>query len=473
MSVNTNNPHHATASKPLARPMVAKKAVVSNGKSPFQGEVQVPGDKSISHRALIFAALAEGESRITGLLEGEDVLCTAASLRAMGVSITRTESKDSAIWHVTGVGLKGLREPDDVLNVGNSGTSARLFLGLLAGQNITAFVTGDDSLRKRPMARVTKPLEAVGAKFVSRTGGLLPVVVVARESGDIAPIQYTSPIASAQVKSALLLAGLPHPQVTEITEPRQTRDHTERFLAGFGVPIETTPHPDGSHTVRITGGHAWKGFDLMVPSDISSAAFIIVEALLIQGSNVLIRHVGLNPTRTGIIDTLKDMGGDITIENARVVAGEPVGDIRVRYSKLHGVDVPEDRIPSMIDECPILAVAAACAMGITRLTGIGELRVKESDRLAMMANGLKSCGVNLEEESEGLIIHGTGLPPKVGATGVATIKTALDHRIAMSFLVLGQVTDQPIMVDDTLPIATSFPTFVQMMRDLGGILEEV
>lgn len=466
MSLNTNNPHHSGAQ----RPMIAKKAVASMGKSPFQGEVHVPGDKSISHRALIFAALAEGQSNITGLLEGEDVLCTAASLRAMGVSITRTEGKTpecSPVWHVTGVGLKGLSEPDDVLNVGNSGTSARLFLGLLAGQNITAFVTGDDSLRKRPMARVIKPLEAVGAKFVSRTGGLLPVGVVARDSDGLAPITYVSPVASAQVKTALLLAGLPQPHMTEITEPRQTRDHTERFLQGFGVPLETKTHPDGSYTVRITGGHSWKGFDMMVPTDISSAAFIMVAALLVPNSNVVIRHVGLNPTRTGIIDTLKEMGGDITIENAQIVAGEPVGDVRVRYSELHGIDVPEERIPSMIDECPIVAVAAALAKGTTRLRGIGELRVKESDRLSVMATGLKACGVSLEEEAEGLIIHGTGMAPKGGAT----IKTALDHRIAMSFLVLGQATDNPITVDDVTPIATSFPTFVRMMQGLGGVLE--
>jgi 3-phosphoshikimate 1-carboxyvinyltransferase len=432
---------------------------LSAAKSPaLKGAAAIPGDKSISHRALMLGGLAVGETRITGLLEGEDVHATAAALRALGVTVVR-EAPGS--WTVSGVGVGGLAEPPQILDMGNSGTAARLLLGVLATHNLTAFMTGDHSLVKRPMARVTAPLTRMGADFVTR-GGRLPLVV--RGAVWPIPIVHRMEVASAQVKSAVLLAGLSAPGETTVIEPVATRDHTERMLRHFGGTLSVRLLEDGATAITVRGQPELTAAPIVVPGDPSSAAFPAVAALLVPGSEVSLRNVGMNPLRTGLYDTLVEMGADIQFTDAGEAGGEPVSDLVVRASALKGVTVPAERAPRMIDEYPILAMAAACAEGTTHLAGLAELKVKESDRLAMIAAGLHACGVKIDVGEDSLTIHGTGRPPKGGAT----VATAFDHRIAMSFLALGLVSDEPIAVDDAAAIATSFPTFEALMAGLGA-----
>jgi len=428
------------------------------------GTVTVPGDKSISHRALIMGALAVGETFITGLLLGEDVLRTAAVMGALGAHIE--SGAGSAPWRVRGRGIGGLREPEDVLDMGNSGTGARLIAGVLAAYPFTSVITGDASLRRRPMQRVIAPLSQTGATFTARAGGRLPMAVVG--SPLMAPLEYESPVASAQVKSAVLLAGLHAPGATTVVEPAPTRDHTERMFRHFGVDVTSILLPDGKNKVRIIGQPELSGRKIVVPADPSSAAFPVVAALIVPGSHVTLRNVGINPLRTGLFDTLREMGADIVFKNTREEAGEPVADLEVRSSKLKGVNVPASRAPSMIDEYPILAIAAAFAEGETRMDGLAELRVKESDRLSLMANGLIACGVNSRAEGDSLIVRGGARP-----RGHATIAVHLDHRIAMSFLVLGMAAEKAVAVDDASAVATSFPDFVALMNGLGAQVRDV
>lgn len=429
--------------------------------SALKGTAVIPGDKSISHRSLMLGGIAEGETVIAGLLEGEDVLNTAAAMEAMGARVTRPEDPQG-LWRVHGVGLGYLKSPDAMLDMGNSGTSARLLMGLLAGHEISATMTGDASLKKRPMGRVMTPLTQMGARFDDNNGGRLPITVHGVKTPKA--ITYTLPVASAQVKSAIMLAGLTAAGSTTVIEPKPTRDHSEIMLKSFGASIATEELPGGGWGVTVTGGQPLKGQHVHVPSDPSSAAFLTVAALIVPGSEILLPGIGMNPRRTGLYDTLLEMGADITFENRRLQAGEDVADIRVRASALKGVDVPPERAPSMIDEYPILSIAASCADGVTRMTGLDELRVKESDRLAMIATGLAACGVKVRAGEAELDVFGTGRPPRGGAE----VATALDHRIAMSFLILGGVTAEPVSVDDAHPIATSFPGFIQLMNGLGA-----
>lgn len=427
---------------------------------PLKGDARIPGDKSISHRSIMLGALAVGETIVSGLLEGEDVLHTAMAMRAMGAKITHG---DDGLWRIYGVGVGGLREPDHVLEMGNSGTSTRLLMGLVGGHNITATFTGDASLVKRPMKRIVTPLEMMGATFLSRSGGRLPLTVKGAEN--TLPIEYRLPVASAQVKSAIMLAGLNAAGRTTVIEDHPTRDHTENMLRHFGVDVEVDALEGDARAIHVLGHQELQGCAVDVPSDPSSAAFAVVAALINEGSEISLSRVGINETRIGLYTTLQEMGADIEFKHKRIEAGEPVADIIVKGSgSLKGITVPEDRVPSMIDEFPILAVAAACAQGTTKMTGLKELRVKESDRLLMVANGLKACGVNFEMGEESLIIHGTGKSPEGGAC----VETALDHRIAMSFLILGTVTQEPVAVDDAAPIKTSFPNFIELMNDLGA-----
>lgn len=445
--------------------MSQAKPLRSSFSGPLVGAIRAPGDKSISHRSLMLGAIAVGETVIHGLLEGEDVLHTAAAMRLLGA---RADRDSDGVWRVRGVGLGALQEPAQVLDMGNSGTAARLLMGLVAAHPITCVFTGDASLNKRPMARVTTPLEQMGARFVGRSGGRLPLTVVG--SDRLTPITYRLPVASAQVKSAIILAGLNTPGATTVIEAEPTRDHTETMLRHFGATVTTERQEDGALAVTVIGQPELTGRDIHVPSDPSSAAFPVVAALLRPGSDVVLKDVGMNPRRTGLYDTLIEMGADITFENQRDQAGEPVADLRVKHSRLRGVVVPADRAPSMIDEYPVLAAAAACADGDTVMLGLKELRVKESDRLAMVADGLTACGVALEVGADdSLTVHGTGEPPKGGAL----IATAMDHRIAMSFLVLGAATAEPIQIDDGAFIETSFPGFVTLMNGLGAKITEV
>lgn len=422
---------------------------------PLCGTFRVPGDKSISHRALMLSALAVGESRITGLLEGEDVLSTAAAMRAMGATIHQT---GEGCWTVYGVGVGGLMQPAGALDMGNSGTSTRLLMGLVASHRLTATFIGDASLSKRPMGRVIDPLSLMGAEFNASPGGTLPLMVHGLVPA--IPIQYRLPVASAQVKSAILLAGLNAPGITEIIEPVPTRDHSERMLRGFGADLAVEVDGNGTRTIRLIGEAELKPQVIDVPGDPSSAAFPIVAALITPGSEVTITHVGMNPTRTGIYRMLEAMGADLTYANQREVGGEPVADITARHSILRGIEVPPDIAPSMIDEFPIFFVAASVAQGRTITSGLEELRVKESDRLALMAAGLTAVGAQVEERTDGLIIDGTG---GENLAGGVTIKSALDHRIAMSFAVAGQRCTHGVTIDDVSPIATSFPNFEAMI----------
>ncbi len=426
----------------------------------LNGFALIPGDKSISHRSIMLGSLAIGETIVSGLLEGEDVFCTAMAMRAMGAKVIHG---DDGLWRIFGVGVGGLHEPDEVLDMGNSGTSTRLLMGLVGGCDITATFTGDASLVKRPMKRVVTPLEMMGVEFMCRLGGRLPLTV--KGARDVLPIEYKLPVASAQVKSAVMLAGLNAAGRTTVIESKPTRDCTENMLQHFGVDVKTEELEDGAYAISLNGHQEMHGCAIDVPRDPSSAAFPTVAALIVEGSEITMGSVGVSPRRDGVFVTLKEMGADIRYENERIEAGEPVATIKVTGNNvMKGIDVPEDRVPSMIDEFPILAVAASCAEGITRMTGLRELRVKESDRLLMMANGLKACGVNLEMGEDSLTIHGTGKPPKGGAR----VETALDHRIAMSFLVLGCATEEPVEIDDGAPIKTSFPNFIDLMNDLGA-----
>ena len=450
--------HIQSAPTPPASPLAAARPA-----APLAGSVRVPGDKSISHRALMLGALAVGRTEIEGLLEGEDVLATAAALRAMGAGIVRA---NDGRWVVDGVGVGGLAEPDDVIDLGNSGTSARLLLGILASQPFTAFVTGDASLRRRPMGRVITPLSRFGAHFRGREGGRLPLAVTGAASP--VPIVYQLPVPSAQVKSAVLLAGLNTPGATTVVEPQVTRDHTERMLGHFGATVTVEEEPGVGKRITVTGQPELVAAPIIVPGDPSSAAFPLVAALIVPGSEVTIGNVGLNPSRTGLLACLQEMGADIALENRREAGGEPVADLRVRAGALTGADIPPGRAPTMIDEYPILAVAAACARGSTRMRGLAELRVKESDRLSGIAEGLTRCGVRVAVEGDDLIVEGAGNFP----AGGATIETQLDHRIAMAFLVLGLAANQPVRIDDARPIATSFPDFVPLMARLGAVFRE-
>ncbi len=431
---------------------------------PLNGVITVPGDKSISHRALMLSALAIGESRIEGLLEGEDVLSTAAAMKAMGADIERDEG---GIWHVRGVGVGGLLQPNNALDMGNSGTSTRLLMGLVASHAITATFIGDASLSQRPMARVTAPLGLMGAEFTASPGGRLPLMV--RGACPAVPLDYVLPVASAQVKSAILLAGLNTPGITRVIEPIATRDHSERMLKGFGADIWVEIGEDGTRTISIRGEQDLNPQQIRVPGDPSSAAFPVVAALITPGSDVTVTNVGINPTRSGLFDILKAMGADLTVSNHREVGGEPVADIRARYSHLSGVDVPPGVAPSMIDEFPILFVAAACAEGTTCTSGLDELRVKESDRLSLMANGLARLGVHVTETEDGLTIVGSGGKPLGGGNQTPVIEAELDHRIAMSFAIAGHVTTGGVKIDDMSPVATSFPTFETMMAGLAKV----
>lgn len=429
---------------------------------PLRGTIRVPGDKSISHRSLMFAGLAVGRSTITGLLEGEDVLATAAAMRQFGAQITR--GSDGA-WVVDGVGVGSLLEPKHALDMGNSGTSTRLLMGLVASHAITATFTGDASLSGRPMKRVIDPLAMMGASFEASAGGTLPLMLRGASPG--VPITYRLPVASAQVKSAVLLAGLNTPGITRLIEPIPTRDHTERMLTGFGAKLEIGAE-NGETVIAIRGEADLKPMDVTVPGDPSSAAFFMVAASIIPGSDLTIMNVGMNPTRAGLVEVLRQMGADITEVAAREVGGEPVADLRVRHAALTGIDIDPAIAPAMIDEFPVLFVAAALAHGTTRTTGLEELRVKESDRLATMAAALQLAGARVEEHEDGLIIHGTGGEPLYGTQEGAHVATRLDHRIAMSMAVAGLVSRAGVSVDDTAPINTSFPTFMGLLTEAAA-----
>lgn len=417
------------------------------------GTLTVPGDKSISHRALIMGALAIGKSRISGLLEGEDVLGTAKAMRALGADIYKD---DSAEWHVHGVGIGGLHQPDSPLDMGNSGTGARLLMGLLATHPLKIDFCGDASLSTRPMKRVTVPLAQFGAIFDGPQDGTLPITL--HGSDNPLPITYELPVASAQVKSAVMLAALNTPGRTTVIEKIPTRDHTERMFRHFGIEVQTE-----GDAIHVTGQPEITARDMVVPADPSSAAFPLVAALITSGSDITIKNVGLNPVRTGLFITLREMGADIVFENEREECGEPIADLHVRHSSLKGITVPKDRAPSMIDEFPILCVAAAFAEGKTVMRGLEELRVKESDRIAVMVEGLKLCGVQIEEHDDGMTITGAGT-----IAGGATVQTHLDHRIAMSFLILGMGTQDAVSVDDGSVIETSFPGFCALLNGLGA-----
>ena len=418
------------------------------------GTLRVPGDKSISHRSIMLGSLAEGTTHVSGFLEGEDALSTLNAFRAMGVQI---EGPEQGRVTIHGVGLHGLKAPNGPLDMGNSGTSMRLLSGLIAGQKFPATLIGDISLSKRPMERVAKPLRLMGAQVDTQQGGRPPMTV---SGGRLKGIHYDLPMASAQVKSCLLLAGLYADGETSVTEPAPTRDHTERMLRGFGYAVEQR----GPATVAVRGGGKLSACNIEVPADISSATFYMVAASIAPGSDVTLTHVGINPTRIGVINILLLMGADLTLSNQREVGGEPVADIRVRYAPLHGIDIPEDQVPLAIDEFPALFIAAACANGVTTLRGAEELRVKESDRIQVMADGLTTLGIKAEPTPDGIVITG-------GQLGGGAIHSHHDHRIAMSFAVAALRANAPITIEDCDNVATSFPNFVELARRAGIRLE--
>jgi len=433
-------------------PMTSRKG------GPLKGTAEIPGDKSVSHRSLILGALAVGETKISGLLEGSDILDTAKAMTALGADVERVGNGE---WRVNGVGVGGFAEPEDVIDCGNAGTGVRLIMGAVSTNPITVTFTGDTSLRSRPMGRITDPLALFGARAVARANGLLPLTLVgAREP---MPVRYTSPHASAQIKSAVLLAGLNAPGKTVLIEKEKTRDHTERMLRGFGAEIVTIETDEGFE-ITLTGQPELQPQTIAVPRDPSSAAFPVCAALIVEGSDISLPNIGLNPTRAGLITTLQEMGADITLENSREEGGEPVADLRVKASKLAGIEVPPERAPSMIDEYPVLSAVAAFASGKTVMRGIKELRVKECDRIDAMARGLEAMGVTIEEGDDYLIVHGQGGEVKGGGTA----QTHFDHRIGMSFLCMGLATKQPVNIDDGAAIATSFPIFESLMKDLGA-----
>ncbi|KIC43668.1 3-phosphoshikimate 1-carboxyvinyltransferase [Ruegeria sp. ANG-S4] len=434
--------------------------MTSHPSGPLTGTAEVPGDKSISHRSLILGAMAVGETRISGLLEGEDVLDTAKAMRAFGAEVI--DHGDGA-WTVHGVGVGGFAEPDQVIDCGNSGTGVRLIMGAMATSPITATFTGDASLNKRPMARVTDPLALFGAQSVGREGGRLPMTIVG--AANPVPVRYEVPVPSAQVKSAVLLAGLNAPGKTVVIEKEATRDHSERMLAGFGAEI-TVEDTDEGRVITLTGRPELKPQVIAVPRDPSSAAFPVCAALITPGSDVLVPGIGLNPTRAGLFTTLREMGADLTYENEREEGGEPVADLRAKYSPdMKGINVPPERAASMIDEYPVLSVVAANATGETLMTGVKELRVKESDRIDAMARGLRANGVTVDEGEDWWSVTGLGIG---NVPGGGTCESFLDHRIAMSFMVMGMGAQTAVSVDDGGPIATSFPIFEPLMTALGA-----
>jgi len=430
----------------------------SRAGGPLKGTAEIPGDKSVSHRSLILGALSVGQTNITGLLEGEDILDTAKAMSAFGADVERIGEGE---WTVNGVGVGGFAEPEDVIDCGNAGTGVRLIMGAMSTSPITATYTGDASLRSRPMGRITDPLALFGAQSVGRAKGMLPLTLVGAR--DPLPVRYTSPHPSAQIKSAVLLAGLNAPGKTVLIEKEKTRDHTERMLRGFGAEIETVETDEGFE-ITLTGQPELKAQDIAVPRDPSSAAFPVCAALIVEGSEIVLPNIGLNPTRAGLFTTLVEMGADITFENEREEGGEPVADLRVKASKLKGIEVPPERAPSMIDEYPILSAVAAFADGKTIMRGVKELRVKECDRIDAMARGLEAQSVVIEEGEDFLIVHGQSGDVKGGGTA----KTFIDHRIAMSFLCMGLATREPVAVDDGAAIATSFPIFQDLMKGLGA-----
>ncbi len=437
-----------------AAPLAAVRA------GPLTGRVRLPGDKSISHRALMLGAMARGETVIEGLLEGEDVLATAAAMRQLGAVV----DKRAEHWHVGGVGVGAFVAPDEAMDFGNSGTGVRLAMGLVGPSGFVTRFDGDASLRARPMRRILEPLGQIGIEVIEDTDGRLPLAI--RGPDLPVPIDYRLPVASAQVKSAVLLAGLSIAGVTAVVEPERTRDHTERMLAAFGARLEISETGEGGRRIELEGLPDLVGQRVHVPGDPSSAAFPLVAALIVPGSDIVIENCLMNPTRTGLIETLLEMGGEITIESRRVAGGEEIADLRVRHAALKGVEVPPERAPSMIDEYPVLAVAAAYAEGETRMRGLAELRVKETDRLAAMAEGLAANGVTVTEGKDFLIVSGGS-----NRLGGATVAARLDHRIAMSFLVMGLATHDPVTVDDTRVIATSFPGFVAAFEGLGAAFD--
>lgn len=440
-------------------PMIARR---SRG---LKGEAHVPGDKSISHRSLILGALSVGETKVTGLLEGQDVLDTAKAMRAFGAEVVQ---HGPGAWSVHGVGVGGFAEPADVIDCGNSGTGVRLIMGTMATSPVTATFTGDASLRGRPMGRVTDPLALFGARAYGRQGGRLPMTIVGAK--DPVAVTYTVPVPSAQVKSAVLLAGLNAPGETVVIEREATRDHSERMLAGFGAEIAVETLPEG-WVIRLKGQPELRAQEIVVPRDPSSAAFPVCAALITEGSDVLVPNIGLNPTRAGLFTTLREMGADLTYENLHEEGGEPVADLRARFSPdLKGIEVPPERAASMIDEYPVLSVVAAFAQGATVMRGVKELRVKESDRIDAMAKGLRAAGITVEEGPDWWIVHGRGFGDVPGGV---TVETRLDHRIAMSFLVMGLASNAAMTVDDGSPIATSFPIFGRLMTGLGAEIAEV
>lgn len=421
-----------------------------HGGGPLRGRIRVPGDKSISHRAVMFGALAEGETQVTGLLEGDDVLATLGAFRAMGV---RAEGPADGQLLIHGVGLRGLRAPAEAIDCGNSGTSMRLLAGILSGQPFSTTLTGDASLRRRPMNRVITPLSEMGSRIEAAENGRPPLQV--HGSAQLRGIHYALPVASAQVKSAVLLAGLFADGETCVTEPAPTRDHTERMLHGFGYPIRRE-----GQTLCLRGGGRLHGTTIQVPADISSAAFFMVGALICPDSDLVLEHVGVNPTRTGIIEILTRMGGRIDLLNLREVGGEPVADIHVRSSRLTGIRIPEKLVPLAIDEFPAIFIAAACAEGETVLTGAEELRVKESDRIAVMADGLQCLGVDARPTADGMVIRG-------GPIGGGEVESHTDHRVAMAFSMAGLVARKPVRIHDCRHVATSFPGYVELARSAG------
>ena len=437
------------------KPMTARPA------GALTGTAHVPGDKSISHRSLILGAMAVGETRITGLLEGQDVLDTGRAMRAFGATV----EKSGDVWSVHGVGTGGFLEPEDVIDCGNSGTGVRLIMGAAATHGFAVTYTGDASLRSRPMARVTDPLAQFGAVAHGRSGGRLPMTVVG--AADPVPVRYAVPVPSAQVKSAVLLAGLNAPGETVVVEREATRDHSERMIKGFGADLHVD-HTNEGRVVTLVGRPDLAPQAIAVPRDPSSAAFPVCAALIVPGSDVLVPNIGLNPTRAGLFETLRDMGADLTYENPREEGGEPVADLRARFSPdLAGIEVPPDRAASMIDEYPILSVVAANAAGTTVMRGVAELRVKESDRIDAMATGLRDCGVTVRDGADWWEVDGRG---PGGVAGGATVAVHLDHRIAMSFLVCGMAARRPVTVDDAGAITTSFPIFAGLMGGLGADL---
>ncbi|MGJ5618429.1 3-phosphoshikimate 1-carboxyvinyltransferase [Sulfitobacter sp. MF3-043] len=434
--------------------------MTSRACGPLCGTAEVPGDKSISHRALILGALSVGETTITGLLEGQDVLDTARAMRAFGAEVT---DHGGGKWSVHGVGVGGFAEPENVIDCGNSGTGVRLIMGAMSTSPISATFTGDASLNGRPMARVTDPLALFGTQAVGRQGGRLPMTIVG--AADPVPVRYVVPVPSAQVKSAILLAGLNAPGKTVVIEAEATRDHTERMLAGFGAEI-TVEQTDEGRVITLTGQPELQPQHIDVPRDPSSAAFPVCAALIVPGSDVLVPGIGLNPTRAGLYATLREMGADLTYENERTEGGEPVADLRARFSPdLRGIEVPPERAASMIDEYPVLSVVASFAKGQTIMRGVKELRVKESDRIDAMARGLRANGMEVEEGLDWWIVTGRGHGEVPGGAPCAS---QLDHRIAMSFLILGMASQKPVRVDDGGPIATSFPIFEPLMQALGA-----